>query len=95
MVWSHDLRRAALIIEGDDAFGRPGKVGNDKADAGIKLDGMPLDLGHDPTRLVPTLRLIAEAGKVAAHLVRRSPYRVLEQVSNPVLQDPSWFSIKY
>jgi hypothetical protein len=73
MVWSHDLRRAALIIEGDDAFGRPGKVGNDKADAGIKLD----------------------PGKVAAHLVRRSPYRVLEQVSNPVLQDPSWFSIKY
>ena len=31
---------------------------------------------------------IAEAGKIAAHLVRRSPNRALEQVPDPLLQDP-------
>src|ERR1700730_14773484 len=32
--------------------------------------------------------LIAEAGVVASHLVRRSPGRALQQVSDLVLQDP-------
>src|SRR5207249_5680539 len=31
-------------------------------------------------------RLIAEAGKVAAYFVRRSPDRALQQVANPILQ---------
>src|SRR3981189_3433765 len=48
---------------------------------------MPFDLGHHVARPVPVLRPIAEAGKVAAHLVRWSPNRALEQVSDPVLQD--------
>src|SRR5206468_9139211 len=47
-----------------------------------------VDLRHDPPGFLPALRLIAEAGEVAAHLVRRSPNRALEQVSDPVLQDP-------
>ena len=58
-----------------------------KPTRGYKLARMPLDLGHDAARLAPALRLIAEAGVVAAHLVRRSPDRALEQVSDPVLQD--------
>src|SRR5882762_4410289 len=49
---------------------------------------MPLDLGQDTARLFPALRLIAEAGVVAAHLMRWSPDRALEQVSNLFLQDP-------
>src|SRR6516164_5582106 len=49
---------------------------------------MPLDLRYDTARLFPALRLIAEAGVVAAHLVRRSPDWTLEQVSDLVLQDP-------
>ena len=47
---------------------------------------MPLDLGHDTPWLPPTLRLITEAGEVAAQLMRRSPDRAFEQVADPVLQ---------
>src|SRR3954469_8421049 len=47
---------------------------------------MPLDLGHDVARLVPTLRLIAEAGVIAPYLVWRSPDRAFEQMSDLVLQ---------
>src|SRR4051812_40037902 len=46
-----------------------------------------LDLGYDMARLVPALRLIAEAGVVTPYLVRWSPDRSLQQMSNLVLQD--------
>jgi hypothetical protein len=49
---------------------------------------MPLDFRHHSAGLLPALRLIAEAGIVAAHLMRRSPHEALEQVSNLFLQDP-------
>src|SRR5215212_4792968 len=48
---------------------------------------MPLDLGHDVARLVPALRLIAEAGVIAPYLVGWSPDRALQQMSDLVLQD--------
>src|SRR3954464_9763175 len=48
---------------------------------------MPLDLGHDVARLVPALRLIAEAGVVTSYLVRWSPDRSLQQISDLILQD--------
>src|SRR3954454_22912022 len=48
---------------------------------------MPFDLGHNMARLVPTLRLIAEAGIVAPYLVRRSPDRAPQQIPDPLLQD--------
>src|SRR3954453_10615858 len=48
---------------------------------------MPLDLGHDMARLVPALRLIAEAGIIALYLVGWSPDRALQQMSNLILQD--------
>src|SRR4051794_22002236 len=38
-------------------------------------------------RLVPTLRLIAEAGVVAPYLVRRSPDRALQQIPDLFLQN--------
>ena len=62
------LRRAALVVEGDDALSWPRQVGHDEADARVKLTRMPLDLRYDTARLFPALRLIAEAGVVAAHL---------------------------
>jgi hypothetical protein len=62
---------AALVVEGDDALGRPRQAGHDEADARVHLARMPLDLGHDTTRLALGLRLVAEAGVVAAHIVRR------------------------
>jgi hypothetical protein len=48
---------------------------------------VPFDLRHDPPGFLPALRLIGEAGEVAAHLVQWSPDRALEQVSDPALQD--------
>jgi hypothetical protein len=62
-------------------------VGDDEADAGVKLTRVPLDLCHNPPAFLPALRLIPEAGVIAAHLVWRSPDRALEQVSDFVLQD--------
>src|SRR4051812_34307274 len=47
---------------------------------------MPFDLGHDMARLVPALRLIAEAGVVTSYLMRWSPDRSLQQMSDPILQ---------
>jgi len=75
------LRRAALIVEGDDTLGWPRQIADDEADPRVKLIGVPLDLRHDPPGFLPALRLIAEAGEVAAQLMRRSPNRALEQVS--------------
>jgi hypothetical protein len=46
---------------------------------------MPLDFRHDSAGLLPALRLIAEAGIVAAHLMRRSIDRALEQVPDLAL----------
>jgi hypothetical protein len=51
---------------------------------------MPLDLRSYPAGFLPTLRLIAEAGVAAAHLMRRLLDWALEQVFDPVLQDPGW-----
>src|SRR3954453_20670221 len=48
---------------------------------------MPLDLGYDMARLVPALRLIAEAGVIAPYLVGWSPDRSLQQISDLILQD--------
>jgi len=81
------LAGAALVVEGDDACGRPGQVGDDEPDARIKPTRMPLDLGHHAARLAPPLRPIAEAGEGTAHFMRRSSNRTLEQISDPVLQD--------
>ena len=79
------LRRAALVVKGDDALSWPRQVGHDEADARVKLTRMPLDLRYDTARLFLALRLIGEAGVVPAHLVRRSPDWTLEQVSDLVL----------
>jgi hypothetical protein len=83
------LCRAALVVEGDDTLGRPSQVGDDEADTRVKFARMPLDLGHDAARLVPALRLIAEAGLVlvAANVMRRSSDRALQQLADPTLQD--------
>ena len=77
----------ALVVEGHDALGWPRQVGDDEADPRIKLAWMPLDFRHHSAGLLPALRLIAEAGVVAANLMRRSPDRALQQVADPSLQD--------
>jgi hypothetical protein len=80
------LRRAVPIVEGRHALGRPGQIGDDEADPRIKLSGVPLDFRHHSAGLLPTLRLITEAGMAAAHLMRRSTDRRLSRFL--FLQDP-------
>jgi hypothetical protein len=60
------LRCAALVVEDDNALGRTRQVGDDKADARVQLARMPLDLRDNTPWLPPALRLITEAGEVAA-----------------------------
>jgi hypothetical protein len=52
------LRRAALIVEGDDALGGTPEVGDDEADAGIELAGMPFHLGDHAALAVPRSGLV-------------------------------------
>jgi hypothetical protein len=66
---------AALVVEGDHALGGSRQVGDDEADARIRLARVPLDFRHHSAGLRPALRLIAEAGIVAAHLMRWPPNR--------------------
>src|SRR4029079_6907198 len=82
-----DLARPAPVVEGDDALRGPRQVSDKKPDARVQLARMPFDLGHNMARLIPALRLIAEAGVIAPYLVRRSPDRALQQMSDLVLQD--------
>src|SRR5262249_27124636 len=56
--------------------------------AGITLPGMPFDLRNHWARLGPASRLIAEARMTPAHIVRGSSDRTLEQIADPVLEDP-------
>src|SRR3954467_12479144 len=81
------LARAAPVIEGDDALSGPRQVGDNESNTRIQLARIPFDLGHDMARLVPALRLIAEAGVITPYLVRWSPDRALQQMSDLVLQD--------
>src|SRR5215467_2928151 len=82
------LARPALVVEGNDSLGWAAHVRHDEADARIKLSRMPLDLGDHTAWLRPASGLIAEIGMELAHLVRRSSDRALEQIADPVLQDP-------
>jgi len=44
------LASAALIVEAEDTFGWAWQVGDDKADAGIKLARMPFDFCRHAAR---------------------------------------------
>src|SRR5215813_6169312 len=81
------LARPALVVESNDALGRAAHVRHDEADAGIKLSGMPRDLGDNPPRLGPGSGLTAEIGMEPAHMVRRSSDWAREQIADPALQN--------
>jgi hypothetical protein len=81
------LARPALVVESNDALGRARQVGDDKADARIKLARMPLDFGDHPARLRPASGLIAEISIEPPDFIWRSSDRTLEQVADPALQD--------
>src|SRR5712691_4415071 len=77
-----------MVVEGNNALCWPRQVSDDEADPRIKLARVPFDLRYHSSGFLPALRLIAEAGVVAAHLIWRSPDWAFEQVSDLVLQDP-------
>src|SRR5918993_4803781 len=77
------LRRATLVIESDHPLGRAAQVGDQKANTRVEFTWMPLDLGHDPAGVAPTLGLVAEAGVEAPDLVGRTAHRAREQGSDP------------
>jgi hypothetical protein len=47
------LAGAAVVVERNETLHRPRQVGDDKADARIKLTWMLLDLGHHSSGLCP------------------------------------------
>lgn len=81
------LCRAALIVEGHDPLGRPGKVGYDESDPWIKFARMPLDLCDDTAGLGPTRGPVAEVRVVSAHVLWRPADRVLQQMDDIALKD--------
>ncbi len=56
------------------------RVGDDEADAPIKLARMALDFGHHPARLGAAYDLIGVISVESTRLVRRSAYWSLEQI---------------
>ena len=80
------LGSATLIVEGYDARGGTGQVGHDEPDARVQLARMPFDLGEDPPGLVPGAGLVAEAGIVTPHVVRRPADGALEEMADAVLE---------
>ena len=81
------LRRAAPVVEGDDALGRARQVGHDKSNRWIKLARMPFDFRHHPARRLPALRLIAEVGVVRPDFDGRTTNRALERMSDAFLKN--------
>ena len=81
------LRRGPSIVELRHPRSRSRQVGDDEADAGIKLAGMPLDLGHDTSGFLPGRRLLAEGGMKDPDMVRRSPDGAGQKVRDLLLQD--------
>lgn len=78
---------AAMIVEHHYALGRASHVGDDEPDARIQFTGMPFHLRDYTTGLGPGASLVAEAGVIAVHLLRRISNRALQQPVDALLQD--------
>src|SRR5665811_1376710 len=82
------LARPALVVEGDDPLGRSRQIGDDEADARIKLARVPLDLRHHAAWYLPALRLIAEVGVVPPNLDGRATDRHIIAPATAVVLRP-------
>src|SRR6266478_5578421 len=80
------LRRPPPVVESNHLLGRAMEVRHDETDARVQLAGMPFHLRHDPARPTPALRLIAEAGEEAPHVMRWTTYGSCEQRRDPFLE---------
>src|SRR5712691_3697980 len=81
------LAGAALIVEADDPLGGAGQVGDDEADAGITLAGVPLDFCYDAARCLPALRPVAEVGVETPDFVRWATDRSFQQMDDAILKN--------
>ena len=81
------LRRATVIVKGDNPFGWAAPIGDDEADARIQLAGMPFHFGDDPALPVPTSSLIAETGVITPHMVRWTTDGPSQQMGNAFLKN--------
>src|SRR2546422_9087983 len=80
------LRRAPLVVEPHDRPAGKLQVGDDEAHTGKQLPGMKLHLGHYPTRLPPTGRLVEKTLVVHHRPVARTSYWTREQFFDIPLQ---------
>ena len=81
------LRRPTVIVKRHHPFGGTRRVGDDEADTGIQFTGMLFDLGNDTASLVPRSGLIAEAGIIMPHMVRRTANGACQQMDNALLEN--------
>ena len=81
------LRRPTVIVKRHHPFGGTRRVGDDEADTGIPFTGMLFDLGNDTASLVPRSGLIAEAGIIMPHMVRRTANGACQQMDNALLEN--------
>jgi len=81
------FRRATMIVEGDNPFGRTRQVGDDEANTRVQFAGMPFHLGNDTAFCAPRSRLIAEVGIIAPHMIWRTTDRTDQQMGNALLEN--------
>ena len=65
----------------------PRQVGDDEADAGVQLAGVPFHFGDDTAFLVPRSGPIAEAGVIAPYMVRRTASGARQQMGDAFLEN--------
>jgi len=76
-----------VVIKRHHPFGWAAQVSDDKADTGVQLAGMPFHLGNNPPFLAPRSGLIAEAGVIAPHMVRRTANGTRQKMSDTFLKN--------
>ena len=81
------LSRPALVVEPDDILRRMTQVRDNESNAREQLSEVPLHFGDNPTRTRPTRRLVVEALVESLHVVRRTPDRPLEQMTDSRLEN--------
>jgi len=69
-----------FVEEPDHVAGLPTKIRDYEVDPRKKLSRVPLDLGNDTSRDVPTAGMIAKAVVQDNRLLRRTPYGTSKQV---------------
>ena len=87
------LRFASLIVEGHHPLGGARQVSDDKADTRTVFARVPFHLGHQAPLPVPASSLIAEAGLIVPHMVRRTANGSREQMADEESNSHGFLSV--